>query len=216
MKKKLLLIQPTPYDRNGGLIKRKKLYFLGLALPLLAAFTPQEWEVELILETIEDIPFDTDAEVIGISSMGHAVIRTLDIAKEFKRRGKTVILGGYMVSLMPEEAKQYCDSVVIGDVEGVWEEVIRDIEMGTLKPYYRKELISLENMPIPRYDLLLKKNIGDFLPVQAGRGCPNSCSFCSVYCLYRGRYIRRRGRANPRKYSFFLLIRPPFRSYGVG
>ncbi|KJS87224.1 MAG: radical SAM protein [Peptococcaceae bacterium BICA1-8] len=191
MKKKLLLIQPTPYAKNGELIKRKKLYFVGLSLPLLAAFTPEEWEVELVLETIEDIPFDTDADVIGISSMGHAVIRTLDIAKEFKKRGKTVILGGYMVSLMSEEAKKYCDSVVIGDAEGVWGEVLNDIEKGTLKPYYRQELISLENMPIPRYDLLLEKSIGDFLPIQAGRGCPNACSFCSVYCLYRGKYIRR-------------------------
>ncbi|MGI6224982.1 MAG: B12-binding domain-containing radical SAM protein [Peptococcales bacterium] len=191
MQKKLLLIQPTPYAQNGELIKRKKLYFVGLALPLLAALTPKDWEVELVLETIEDIPFDTDAEVIGISSMGHAVIRTLDIAKEFKRRGKTVILGGYMVSLMPQVAKKYCDSVVIGDAEGVWEQVLSDIEKGTLQPYYRQELTTLDDMPLPRYDLLLKKNIGDFLPVQAGKGCPNSCSFCSVYCLYRGKYIRR-------------------------
>lgn len=191
MKKKLLLIQPTPYSRDGELIKRKKLYMVGLALPLIAALTPKEWEVQLVLETIEDVPFDTDADVIGISSMGHAVIRTLDIAKEFKRRGKTVILGGYMVSLMPEEAKKYCDSVVVGDVEGVWQEVLQDLEGGRLQPYYRKELTTLENMPLPRYDLLVEKKIGDFLPVQAGRGCPNTCTFCSVYCLYRGKYIRR-------------------------
>ncbi|NLT95309.1 MAG: B12-binding domain-containing radical SAM protein [Clostridia bacterium] len=191
MKKKLLLIQPTPYDVQGQLIKRKKLYMVGLALPLIAALTPEEWEVQLILETIEEVPFDTDADVIGISSMGHAVIRTLDIAGEFKKRGKTVILGGYMVSLMPQEAKKYCDSVVIGDVEGVWPEVLRDFEQGALKPYYRKELVSLENLPVPRYDLLVEKKIGDFLPVQAGRGCPNTCTFCSVYCLYRGKYFRR-------------------------
>lgn len=191
MKKKLLLIQPTPYDKHGSLIKRKKLYFVGLALPLLAALTPEEWEVEIILETIEDIPFDTDADVIGISSMGHAVIRTIDIAKEFKKRDKTVILGGYMVSLMPEEAKKYCDTLVIGDAEGVWPELISDLTRGSLRPVYRKKINSLENMPLPRYDLLIGKNIGDFLPVQAGRGCPNACSFCSVYCLYRGNYIRR-------------------------
>jgi radical SAM superfamily enzyme YgiQ (UPF0313 family) len=191
MKKKLLLIQPTPYDAKGQLIKRKKLYMVGLALPLIAALTPKEWEVQMVLETIEEVPFDTDAEIIGISSMGHAVIRTLDIAKEFKKRGKTVILGGYMVSLMPEEAKKYCDSVVIGDVEGVWQEVIQDYEEGRLQPYYRKELVSLDNTPIPKYELLLDKKIGDFLPVQAGRGCPNTCTFCSIYCLYRGKYIRR-------------------------
>lgn len=190
MKKKILLIQPTPYDGSGGLIKKKKLYFVGLALPVLAALTPPDWETEICLETIETVPFDTDADVIAISSMGHAVIRTIDIAKEFKARGKTVLLGGYMVSLMPEEAKKYCDSVIIGDAEEVWHEVLKDVEGGTLKPFYQKELSKLE-YPIPRYDLIVDKSIGDFLPVQAGRGCPNVCSFCSVYCLYKAKYYQR-------------------------
>ncbi len=190
MKKKILFIQPTPYDSRKKLIKKKKLYFVGLALPLLAALTPSEWEVEICLETIEDVPFSTEAEVIAISSMGHAVIRTIDIAKAFKKMGRTVLLGGYMVSLMPEEAKKYCDSVIIGDAEEVWHEVLTDIEKGTLKPFYQKELSKLE-YPIPRYDMLLNKPIGDFLPVQAGRGCPNVCSFCSVYCLYKTKYYRR-------------------------
>lgn len=190
LNKKILFIQPTPYDSDGKLIKKKKLYFLGLALPLLAAITPKGWESSICLETIEDVPFDTDADVIAISSMGHAVIRTIDIAKEFKRRGKIVILGGYMVSLMPEEAKKYCDCVVIGDAEEVWHSVLDDIVTGDIKDFYEKPLTKLE-YPLPRFDLLLDKNIGDFLPVQAGRGCPNVCSFCSVYCLYKTRYYRR-------------------------
>lgn len=188
--KKILLIQPTPYDNEGKLIKKKKLYFVGLALPLLAALTPKEYEVKIILETIEQVDFNSDADIVAISSMGHAVVRTLDIAKEFKKRGKTVVLGGYMVSLMPEEAKKYCDAVVVGDAEPVWEELLKDYEKGELKEFYKKELTKLET-PIPRYDLILNKNIGDFLPVQAGRGCPNACSFCSVYCLYKTRYHRR-------------------------
>ncbi|ATW25035.1 B12-binding domain-containing radical SAM protein [Candidatus Formimonas warabiya] len=191
MKKKVLLIQPTPYDRNHRPIKRKKLYFVGLALPQLAALTSADWEVEIIMETIEDIPWDTDAGLIGISSMGHGVLRTLDLAQEFKKRGKTVALGGYMVSLMPEEAKKYGDAVVIGDAEGVWAGLLQDWTQGQLKPFYKKELISLNGLPLPRYDLVRGKKIGDFLPVQAGRGCPNACSFCSVSCLYRGKYLKR-------------------------
>ncbi len=188
--KKLLLIQSTPYDSNRRPIKKKKLYFVGLGLPLLAALTPADWEVEIVLETIEEIPFDTDADVVAIGSMGHAVIRTIDIATEFKNRGKTVILGGYMVSLMAEEAKKHCDSVVIGDAENVWQTLLKDYEKGTLKAFYREELKSLST-PLPRFDLILNKNIGDFLPVQAGRGCPNTCSFCSVYCLYKNSYLKR-------------------------
>ena len=191
MKKKLLLIQPTPYDSSGSLIKRRKLYFVGLALPLLAALTPEDWDIDLVLETIEDVDLETDAQVIGISSMGHSVIRAIELAKEYRNRGKTVIMGGYMVSLMAEEAGQYCDAVVIGDAEGVWRELLLDWKAGQLKKTYRAELDSLENLPLPRYDLLTDKAIGDFLPVQAGRGCPRSCSFCSVHCLYRGKYLKR-------------------------
>ncbi|MBR6626669.1 MAG: B12-binding domain-containing radical SAM protein [Lachnospiraceae bacterium] len=190
MKKKILLIQPTPYDQHGNLVKKNRLYFVGLALPLLAALTPQEYEVELCYETIEDVPFDTDADLVGISSMGHAVMRTIDIAKKFRELGKTVVLGGYMVSLMPEEAQKYGDAVMIGDAEETWAEMLNDYSNGELKKVYHKKLKELKT-PLPRYELLLDKKIGNFLPVQAGRGCPKTCSFCSVYCLYRGQYLKR-------------------------
>lgn len=187
---KILLIQPSPYDGEGRPIKKSRLYFTGLALPLLAALIPDRYEVQICLETIEDIPWQTDAKLIGISSMGHGVIRTLDIAKQFKKKGKTIVLGGYMVSLMPDEAKKYCDAVMIGDAELAMPEMIRDYENQCLKPFYKKGISSLAT-PLPRYDLLVKKRIGDFLPVQAGRGCPHTCSFCSIYCLYRQKYFKR-------------------------
>lgn len=191
-KKKILLIQPSPYDQNRMPIKKNKLYFVGLAMPLLAAMMPDDWEAEIVLEILEDIPFDTDADLIGISSMGHGVIRTIDIANQFKKLGKTVVLGGYMASIMKDEAAKYCDSVVVGDAELVWSELISDFENGKLKKLYEKNLeAGVFTTPLPRFDLIINKNIGDFLPVQAGRGCPNTCSFCSVACLYRGHYIKK-------------------------
>ncbi|MGD9566715.1 MAG: radical SAM protein [Sedimentibacter sp.] len=190
--KKILLIQPSPYDQKHMPIKKKRLYFVGLAMPLLAAMMSEDWDAEIILEILEDIPWDTDADIIGISSMGHGVLRSLDIAKEFKKRGKTVILGGYMVSIMAEEATKYCDTVVVGDAELVWKELLEDYEKGSLKKVYEKNLESgTLSTPLPRFDLIIHKNIGDFLPVQAGRGCPNTCSFCSVACLYQGHYIKK-------------------------
>ena len=189
-KKKILLIQPTPYDQHGNLVKKSRLYFVGLALPLLAALTPEEYEVEICYETIEDVPFDTDADLVGISSMGHAVMRTIDIAKKFRELGKTVVLGGYMVSLMPEEAKKYGDAVMIGDAEETWAQMLFDYSNGNLQKVYQKKLTKLET-PLPKYELILNKKIGNFLPVQAGRGCPKTCSFCSVYCLYKGQYLKR-------------------------
>ncbi len=190
--KKILLIQPSPYDQNHNPIKKNKLYFIGLAMPLLAAMMPDDWETEIILEIIEDVNMDTDADLIGISTMGHGVLRSIDLAKEFRKRGKTVILGGYMASIMPEEALKYCDALVVGDAELVWNQVLKDFENKNLKKIYKRNLDKgILSTPLPRFDLITNKKIGDFLPVQAGRGCPNTCSFCSVACLYEGRYIKK-------------------------
>ena len=190
--KKILLIQPSPYDKNHKPIKKNKLYFVGLAMPLLAAMMPEDWEAEIVLEVIEDIPFDTDAELIGISTMGHGVIRSIDIARKFREMGKTVILGGYMASIMADEALKHCDSVVVGDAELVWNELLKDYDEGRLKKIYKDNLESgFFSTPMPRFDLIINKRIGNFLPVQAGRGCPNTCSFCSVACLYKGHYIKK-------------------------
>ena len=190
MNKKILFIQPTFYDDTGKLLKKRKLYFVGLAHPLLSALLPEGWTSELCFEVIEDIPFDTDADVIGIGGVGQAARRAKDIAIEFKKRGKIVFMGGPMVSLVPEMAKTYCDSVMIGDSEETIAELCHDIEKGCLKPFYEKPLEKL-SFPTPRYDLVIHKKIGHFLPVQAGRGCVNTCKFCTIACLFHGRYIRR-------------------------
>ena len=190
MNKKILFIQPTIYDDEGKLLKRNRLYFVGLAHPLLSALLPEGWSCEICLEAIEEIPWDTDCDVIGIGGVGHAARRAKDIAVEFKKRGKTVFMGGPMVSLIPDVAIQYCDSVMIGDSEETITELCRDLENGTLKKFYEKPLTNL-SFPTPKYELITNKRIGYFLPVQAGRGCPNTCKFCTIACLFKGRYIRR-------------------------
>ncbi|MFZ1376063.1 MAG: radical SAM protein [Geothrix sp.] len=190
MKKKILFIQPTIYDDRDRPVKKHRLYFIGLAYPVLASLLPPDWEAEICLETIEDVPFDTDAPLIGLGGMGHAAKRSRDLALEFRKRGKTVIMGGPMASLAPDVVQAFADCVVYGDAETVWPKVIADYEQGRLQPFY-KEMPQAFTRPLPRYDLVTCKRIGDFLPVQAGRGCPNVCPFCSIYCIYRGSYQRR-------------------------
>ena len=189
---KILFIQPTQYAENGKLCKQRKINLPGLAFPLLAAYTPAHWDVELLIEVVDEIDFDADADIVAIGTMGHATFRGLEIAAEFKKRGKIVVMGGYMASIAFEKAMEYVDSVVIGDAEISYPKMLQDYEeFGAVKPLYKYPIHDLKSLPIPRYDLLTQKNIGAMLPVQAGRGCTFTCSFCSIACLYEGKYLFR-------------------------
>lgn len=189
---KILFIQPTQYAENGQLCKQRKINLPGLAFPLLAAYTPSNWEVELLIEVVDTINFDTPADIVGIGTMGHATFRGLEIAAEFKKRGKIVVMGGYMASIAYKEAMKHVDSVIIGDAEISYPQLLRDFEeTGTVKPLYDDPVSELKNLPVPRYELLTQKRIGAMLPVQAGRGCTFTCSFCSIACLYEGKYLFR-------------------------
>ena len=189
---KILFIQPTQVGPDRQLCKQKRIYLPGLVFPLLAAMTPPRWEVEVNIEVVDDIDFETDADIVGIGSMGYATLHGISIAREFRARGKTVVMGGYMASLMPSYVKESVDSIVIGDAEISYPRLIDDYERtGRVNPVYDNPVTHLAGLPVPRYELLLEKKIGGMLPVQAGRGCPHSCSFCSIACLYKGRYLTR-------------------------
>lgn len=190
---KVLLIQATQYSSGSKrLCKQKRIYLPGLALPLLAAYTPPNWSVKILIDVIEEIDYDEDVDIIGIGAMGHAVFRAIEIAHEFRKRGKMVFFGGYMSSIIPDFVKDHCDSIIIGDGEVSYPQLLTDFENnGKIKPLYDNQLDSLSGQPLPRYDLLAEKSIGYMLPVQAGRGCPHTCSYCSIACIYKGRYLMR-------------------------
>ncbi|HEX9007453.1 MAG TPA: B12-binding domain-containing radical SAM protein, partial [Bacteroidota bacterium] len=134
---KILFIQPTQVGADGRLCKQKRIYLPGLVFPLLAAMTPPSWEVEVRIEVVDEIDFDSDADLVGIGSMGYATLHGLSIAREFRARGKTVVMGGYMASLMPSFVKDSVDSVVVGDAESSYPQLLKDFERtGRLKPVY--------------------------------------------------------------------------------
>ncbi|MFH1878283.1 MAG: radical SAM protein [Candidatus Omnitrophota bacterium] len=196
---KIRLIQPAHLDLNGKPIKYKKLFLPTLALPTVAGLTPGSVEVGITDEYVQDINFDEDADLIGITAHTPQAPRAYQISEEFRKRGKKTIMGGIHVSACPDEALKYCDCVVVGEAEDLWEDVIRDAEHNRLKNRYEaKARPDLSKLVIPRFDLLDFDNyvIPPFaktplIPVQATRGCPHYCDFCSVTPLL-GHSIRKK------------------------
>lgn len=184
-KKNLLLIQPIFFnpkmDRNQGTL-------MPLGLAYVAAYTPSSWNVRIVDEQVEKLDFP-EADLVGITTTTGSINRAYEIAKEYRKRGVKVILGGVHASLLPEEAAPYCDSVVSGDAEGIWEEVISDFEKGELKKLYEAPLNKLDNLKLPRRDLINRKYL--LGSISTSRGCPFRCTFCSIHNFYKHTYRMR-------------------------
>jgi radical SAM superfamily enzyme YgiQ (UPF0313 family) len=178
---------------KGRPIKQRKLHLPGLTLPMLAAVTPAHYEIRLVNETVEDIPFDERWDLVGVTGMGSGIVRAWQIADEFKRRGAKVVIGGIAASLLgPELSLNHADAVVTGEAEEVWPELLDDFEHGRLKTVYRmRKPPPIETLPLPRYDLMNRSRLGLWRPVQATRGCPFTCNYCSITAFFEAGYRKR-------------------------
>lgn len=188
--KKVLLIFP----RDKGIkFSNDTLYpFPILGLTLLASFFPKTYDVKIINEVIEEVDFDTDVDLVGITGLTCVIQRAYSIADQFRRKGVKVILGGVHPSLLPDEAKEHADSVFIGEAEGMFDKLIEDLESGSLKPFYKnREWSDLRGMSLPKRDLLNKRHHPFFKVIETTRGCPNRCEFCSVPTINGKRYRAR-------------------------
>ena len=187
---KLLLIGPSRYKSDGTIVKRKRAFVCRLNLIYLAALTPDGFEIEVLDEFVEDVDFDVDCDIVGITAFTNQAPRAYTIATEFRKRGKTVVLGGIHVSSMPEEAKKYADTLVLGEAEYTWAEMIDDFKNNRLKKSYKSDKFhDLKGLPVPRYDLIKRdKYMAAAMPVQSSRGCPYNCDFCTVTRFFGGSY----------------------------
>lgn len=161
--------------------KKRKGLFPPLNLALLAACTPRRHQVELVDEHLVEVKPDTGADLVGITVMTAFAPRAYRLADGFRARGIPVVLGGMHVSALPEEALAHADAVVIGEAEEVWPQVVADAERGKLKTLYRAgHYLDLKEFTLPRRDLWRAEDYLVPQTVQITRGCPFSCSFCSV------------------------------------
>jgi radical SAM superfamily enzyme YgiQ (UPF0313 family) len=155
----------------------------------LAALTPPEYHVTLCDESAgETVNFDNDAEIIGITGYLFQMVRVFEIADRFRARGKTVVIGGPMATLLPEECRDHCDVLFEGEAEYTWPRFLREHASGRYADrYHEPEKIHLPDSPPPRLDVL-KKSYGQGI-VQCTRGCPFTCEFCDIIVMY-GRKVR--------------------------
>lgn len=159
----------------------EKDYPSPLSLPVVAALTPPEVEVSVIEEEIENVIYKDDVDLVGISFMIPFAHWAYEIGDENKRRGVKVVLGGIHATALPDEAIKHADSVVIGEAENVWNQVIQDFENNSLDKFYKSDKpADLGEMPIPRRELSGKKAAFSLLSIQTSRGCPFSCEFCCM------------------------------------
>ncbi|MGH9346497.1 MAG: B12-binding domain-containing radical SAM protein [Vicinamibacterales bacterium] len=190
---RVLLVAPTALDSYGRPIKQRRVHIPGLTLQMLAAVTPPDVDLTLVGETTGTIPFDEPWDLVGLTGMGSGLVRAWQIAGEFRKRGRKVVIGGIAASLAPPALTlAHADSVVIGEAEEIWPRVVRDAQAGRLQPIYRMaSQPDVAHLPDPRYDLMTGPGFGRWSPVQATRGCPFTCTFCSVTAFFRQGYRKR-------------------------
>lgn len=184
---RIVLLSPKgPLYRHKTGIFRKDLRAGPLTLTTLASLVPSDIpaEVRLIDEGVEDIPDNISADLIGITLITGSALRAYELSKKFRERGIPVVLGGPHVTLIPEEAQQHGDSIVVGYAEETWPQLLRDFLAGTMKARYDQgkgfSFQKLPDIPFAHRHLLKRRHYKTVNTFEATRGCIHRCEFCVV------------------------------------
>ncbi|MDP4180852.1 MAG: radical SAM protein [Bacillota bacterium] len=161
---------------------KKSLHYAPLTLTTLAALVPEEFNAEVVIhdETAGKIPLQLDCDIVCITCITGTSSRCYAYGDYFRSMGKTVVLGGVHPTLMPDEAAQHADVVMVGFSEQTFPQMLRDYVSGNLKSrYIQGHDYTIENRPIPKRELLNKKRYVTMNSVEAIRGCSLPCTFCA-------------------------------------
>lgn len=167
-----------------GFVERNKTIasLPSLGLLTLAGMTPEHIDVHYVdvddVSELDGLPGEFDA--VAISSFSAQMNEAYELADAYRNSGTKVILGGLHVSAVPDEAQLHADSIVIGEAEPVWHQLLHDLQHKHLRPRYdaSNTPFSLARSPMPRFELLDPEKYNR-LTVQTQRGCPFSCEFCA-------------------------------------
>lgn len=180
---RLKLVQPCVGRRPGERYLRT-WQMEPLPLAMLAGLTPPGVEVSLADDRQEPIPYDEPTDLVAMSVETYTARRAYQIASEYRRRGVPVVMGGFHAMLQPDEVARHAESVVVGEAEGLWPELVDDWRHGRGRKLYRA--VGRPRLGAARPDRTLFRG-KRYLPiglVESGRGCPYRCEFCAIHSAY--------------------------------
>ncbi|MGZ6240417.1 MAG: B12-binding domain-containing radical SAM protein [Syntrophales bacterium] len=154
-------------------------------LPLLAALAPPGHAITIVDEAFAPDDTNQAVDLVGITVMTDLVLRAYDIADAYRRKGVKVVMGGIHPTVLPDEALEHADAVVVGEAEGIWPRLLSDAASGQMQRLYRAgKMTDLQGLPKPRRDLSPRTKGKGYIPIPIGvetsRGCPYDCEFCSI------------------------------------
>ena len=192
-KLKILMIQPTLMRLSGVPVQAKKRLIMTMVTPYLAGLTPLTDDVVVVDDKVQEIPYEGDFDLVAITTTTGSANRAYEISRKFRERKIPVVMGGFHSTLHPADTLLHADSVVVGEAENVWGELLDDCRRGKIKSLYKAEQPSdMKSLPRPRYELLdLSRYRIHMMPIQATRGCNYHCDFCEVPVVYDGAYRMR-------------------------
>lgn len=166
-----------------------------LAPALLSALTPSHYRVQFFDDRTEPIDYDRPTDLVALSVETYTARRAYQIASEYRKRGVPVVMGGFHPTLVPEEAGEFAEAVVVGEAETLWPQLLDDFENGRLQKLYKaptgRDRLKLEKTSTPDRKLFAGKRYLPIRLVEAGRGCHFSCRFCAIASFFASTQIRR-------------------------
>jgi radical SAM superfamily enzyme YgiQ (UPF0313 family) len=179
---KIKLIAPHEH-REDAISSPFKLHRVNL--PLLAALTPPGHMITIVEEAHAPDDINQDVDLVGITVLTELAPRAYQIADAYRRKAVKVVMGGIHPTVLPDEALEHADAVVVGEAEGVWPRLVADAASGQMQRTYRAgKLTDLQGLPIPRRDLFPETRYQGYtripIGVETSRGCPYDCEFCCI------------------------------------